>query len=112
MLLILILCVCSLNAYNQTPKNKRLETDSKYIHKNNFFSLKTYFGFSSDKSTNKTNFELQINGKNVVIGNYEKVNWGIPCSSDTEIEDSICRYNSVNIDVLLNSELLYFVHID
>ena len=95
----------SVSANNEAPTE--LYMDSKVIkyYGKYYNSLKLYLGTGQTNEKNNMLFELSIGRSDVLVGNKDKVDWGVNCPKDSEDKNSSCQLSQVNI--LAFSKILF-----
>ena len=73
----------------------RLETGDSVHGGINLSSMLLYFGLAPQKLTQQSGFTFQFGMSEVVIGNSDKVDFGIKCGDGAEDKESTCSYDSV-----------------
>ena len=87
----------SVLANNEAPTE--LYMDSKVIkyYGKYYNSLKLFLGTGEKNEKNNMQFEIAIGRSDVILGQKDKVDWGVSCNKDTEDKDSSCQLLDVSI---------------
>lgn len=82
---------------NETSSDLYMKSQVIKYYNSYYNSLRLFVGTGNNSDKISLDFEISLGRSNVIIGNNEKVGWGIDCGADTEDVKSTCIYNSVNI---------------
>ena len=59
-------------------------------------SLKLYIGTGKESDLIHHNFQIALGRSDVLLGDKDKVKWGVDCGQDEPNKASTCMYKSVN----------------
>jgi hypothetical protein len=91
------LLVTTVFSLNNVGPNYELTTDVLQNNNVNYYGIKTLMGTGGEKSNDKLTLEANIGYHNIIIGDKNKANWGIDCSST---ENNTCEVTDPKTELL------------
>ena len=95
-----LILLSSYHCFNSGLEDTALTNGRGTFNEMNLNSLTVFFGINTKKTKTQNNLEIQLGMKNVLIGDYQKVKWGIPCGTAAKDQINTCLLDEVRISNL------------